>query len=125
MEIIQKDTLQQCYMETNKPDSEKDNNLILKLLAELRANNQQLTSLGMVTPIIATIKNLIDDKQKEKKKAVDVKFIDPNYYPIENLNNIKDKETNTTGSKDMFSDSSSSSLDRSTNTEEEDKNRKF
>jgi hypothetical protein len=34
------------------------------LVAELRANNQQLTSLGMVTPIIATIKNIIDNKNK-------------------------------------------------------------
>ena len=42
----------------------------MKLVAELRANNQQLTQLGMVTPIIETIKNIIDDKKdrvKDKK----------------------------------------------------------
>jgi hypothetical protein len=60
MEMIQKETLQQWHNELNKPDTQKDKNLILKLVAELRANNQQLTSLGMVTPIIATIKDIID-----------------------------------------------------------------
>ncbi len=65
MEILQKETLKQWSIETSKPDSQKDKRLILSLVAELRANNQHLTSLGMVTPIIATIKNLIDNN-KEK-----------------------------------------------------------
>ena len=64
MEMIQKETLKQWHNEMNKPDSQKDKNLILKLVVELRANNQQLTSLGMVTPIMATIKNIIDDKNQ-------------------------------------------------------------
>ncbi len=68
MEMIQKETLHQWHNEMNKPDLEKDKNLILNLVAELRANNQQLTSLGMVTPIIATIKNIIDNKDKNKIK---------------------------------------------------------
>jgi hypothetical protein len=66
MEMIQKETFKQWHMETNKPDSQKDKNLIVKLVAELRSNNQHLTSLGMVTPIIVTIKNLIDNNNKEK-----------------------------------------------------------
>ena len=70
MEMIQKETLQQWHNEINKPDSQKDKNLILKLVTELRANNQQLTSLGMVTPIIATIKNIIDDKKEEEKNKI-------------------------------------------------------
>ena len=57
MEMIQKETLKQWLDETSKPESQKNKNLILKLVAELRSNNQHLTSLGMVTPIIATIKN--------------------------------------------------------------------
>ncbi len=61
MEMIQKETLKQWHIETNNPDSQKDKRLILSLIAELRANNQQLTSLGMVVPIIATIKNVIDN----------------------------------------------------------------
>jgi hypothetical protein len=130
MEMIQKETFNQWFIEiNNKPDSQKDKNLILKLIAELRANNQQLTSLGMVTPIIATIKNLIDDKKdKDKIDDASTKFINhhPNHhYPIQNLDDIEeDTNTTTEGSKDMFSDSSSSSLDRSTNTEY-DPNRKF
>jgi hypothetical protein len=64
MELIQKTTFQQWVWETNLPDSQKDKSLILKLVAELRANNQQLSSLGMVTPIIATIKNVMDNKEK-------------------------------------------------------------
>ncbi len=57
MEVIQKETLKQWHIEMNKPDTQKDKKLDhLKLVAELRANNQHLTSLGMVTPIIATIK---------------------------------------------------------------------
>ena len=67
MEMIQKETLKQWHNELNKPDSQKDNNLIVKLVAELRANNQQLASLGMVTPIIAAIKNIIDDKDKKNE----------------------------------------------------------
>ena len=66
--MIQKATFKQWYFETNKPDLEKDNNLILKLVAELRANNQQLTSIGMVTPIIATIKNIIDNRDRDLSK---------------------------------------------------------
>jgi hypothetical protein len=124
MEMIQKEMFRQWHNELNKSDSEKDKNLILKLVAELRANNQQLTSLGMVTPIIATIKNLIDDKDKI---VVDTsKLIHPNHH-IKNLDSIEedtDIDTTTTeGSKDLFSDSSS--LDRSTNKEEDDPNRKF
>ncbi|MGH9982063.1 MAG: hypothetical protein ACRD6U_10980 [Nitrososphaeraceae archaeon] len=70
MEMIQKETLQQWHNEMNKPDSQKNKNLILKLVAELRANNQHLTSLGMVTPIIATIKNIIDDKGDKDKTTI-------------------------------------------------------
>ena len=70
MEMIQKETLKQWLDETSKPESQKNKNLILKLVAELRSNNQQLTSLGMVTPIIATIKNIIDDKDLNKDKKI-------------------------------------------------------
>ena len=70
MEMIQKETFKQWHTERNKPDSQKDKNLIVKLIAELRSNNQQLTSLGMVTPIIATIKNIIDDKKEEEKNKI-------------------------------------------------------
>jgi hypothetical protein len=66
MEMIQKETFKQWFIETSKPDSQKDKRLILSLVAELRANNQHLTSLGIVTPIIGTIKNLIDNNNKEK-----------------------------------------------------------
>ena len=62
MELIQTNTFQQWLYETSKPNSQKDKHLILDLVSQLRANNQQLASLGMVTPIIATIKNIIDDK---------------------------------------------------------------
>ena len=81
MEMIQKETLKQWHIEMNKPDLQKDNNLIVKLVAELRANNQQLTSLGMVTPIIATIKNLID-KKEDKNKEENAKRIYPIQYQI-------------------------------------------
>jgi hypothetical protein len=64
--MIQKETFKQWFIETSKPDSQKDKRLILSLVAELRANNQHLTSLGIVTPIIGTIKNLIDNNNKEK-----------------------------------------------------------
>jgi hypothetical protein len=70
MEMIQKETFNQWYIETNKPDPQKDKNLIVKLIVELRANNQQLTSLGMVTPIIATIKNIIDDKDHQQTNKI-------------------------------------------------------
>ena len=43
--MIQKETFNQLYIETNKPDTQKDKNLIVKLIAELRANNQQLNQL--------------------------------------------------------------------------------
>ena len=70
MEMIQKETLKQWLDETSKPESQKNKNLILKLVAELRSNNQHLTSLGMVTPIIATIKNIIDDKGDKDKITI-------------------------------------------------------
>ena len=60
----QKKKFKQWFVETNKTDSQKDKSLILSLVAELRANNQHMTTLGMVTPIIATIKNIIDNKDK-------------------------------------------------------------
>ena len=77
MELIQKTTFKQWLVETNRPDSQKDKRLILSLVAELRANNQHLTSLGMVTPIIATIKNIIDNKDKIGN-ASNSKFIQHN-----------------------------------------------
>ena len=92
MEMIQKNTLQQWLIETNRPDAQKDKNLILKLVAELRANNQHLTSLGMVTPIIATIKNLID-----RDKVADAsKFVYPIEYTVrrEDTDTIRTKDTN-------------------------------
>ena len=64
MELIQTNTFQQWLYETNRPDSQKDKRLILSLVAELRANNQHMSTLGMVTPIIATIKNIMDKKDK-------------------------------------------------------------
>ena len=70
MEMIQNETFKQWHNEMNKPDSQKDKNLIVKLVAELRANNQQLTQLGMVTPIIATIKNIIEDKNNNNNDKV-------------------------------------------------------
>jgi hypothetical protein len=88
MEMIQKKTLQQWHTEMNKPDSQKNKNLILKLVAELRANNQQLTSLGMVTPIIATIKNIIDYDKEDKKIDNTSKFIQQNHHSIHNLDNL-------------------------------------
>ena len=60
----QKKKFKQWFVETNKTDSQKDKSLILSLVAELRANNQHMTTLGMVNPIIATIKNIIDNKDK-------------------------------------------------------------
>jgi hypothetical protein len=70
MEMIQKETFKQWHTEMSKPDTQQNKNLILKLVAELRANNQQLTSLGMVTPIIATIKNIIDDKDHQQTNKI-------------------------------------------------------
>jgi hypothetical protein len=66
MEMIQKETFKQWHTEKSKPQSQQDKNLIVKLVAELRSNNQQLISLGMVTPIIATIKNIIDNNKKDE-----------------------------------------------------------
>lgn len=70
MEMIQKETFKQWLVETNRADSQKDKRLILSLVAELRANNQHLSSLGMVTPIIATIKNIIDDKDHQQTNKI-------------------------------------------------------
>ena len=73
--MIQKETFKQWLYETSRPNSQQNKRLILSLVAELRANNQHLASLGMVTPIIATIKNIIDDK---KEKIADTsRFIHP------------------------------------------------
>ena len=77
MEMIQKETFRQWLIETSRPDSEKNKELILKLVSELRSNNQQLTSLGMVTPIIATIKNLIDKDKLDNATRIN------NLNPIE------------------------------------------
>jgi hypothetical protein len=82
MEMIQKETFNQWYIETNKPDAQKNKNLNMKLVAELRANNQQLTQLGMVTPIIATIKNLIYKKKDKNKEEDDARRIYPIQYQI-------------------------------------------
>ena len=89
MEMIQKETLQQWVIETSKPDSQKDKNLIVKLVAELRANNQQLSSLGMVTPIIATIKSIID-KDKKRRRV------------LENLHGYNNSQSKNGESNDNF-----------------------
>lgn len=107
MEMIQKNTFQQWLIETNRPDAQKDKNLIIKLIAELRANNQQLTSLGMVTPIIATIKNLIDKDKIDNAS----KFIHPsNKYQVcrtdadsRGIEDTNATTTTTTAISDMVS----------------------
>jgi hypothetical protein len=84
MEMIQKETFKQWVSEKSKPDSQKDKRLILSLVAELRANNQHLTSLGMVTPIIATIKNIIDKDKIDNASRI---------YPIERKTGREDTDT--------------------------------
>ena len=115
MELIQKTTFQQWLVETNRPDSQKDKKLILELVAELRANNQHLATLGMVTPIIATIKNIIDDK---KEKIGDVsRYIHHTHHP--NQEQIS-QDNDTEKSMDTFNEqqqqqSNSTTIDRNIN----------
>ena len=137
MEMIQKETFKQWFIETNKPDSQKDKRLILSLVAELRANNQQLTSLGMVTPIIATIKNIIDEKDKNRDKKMDnpttQQFIHnyPIYYKIhreDEEDDIDITETNDTFNKQSTTGRSSiikENGDTNGSIKEYDPNRKF
>jgi hypothetical protein len=117
MEMIQKETFKQWLVETNRADSQKDKRLILSLVAELRANNQHLASLGMVTPIIATIKNIIDDKKD--KIGNTSKFIQNNPVQYQSSekeeDNIDIAETNDTLVDQYLGKS----------TENIDKNRKF
>jgi hypothetical protein len=118
MEMIQKETFKQWHNELNKPDSQQNNSLIIKLVAELRANNQQLTSLGMVTPIIATIKNIIDDKEKLGDVSRYINHSNPIRYKV---SREKDTYDTTIGSED--NNFNESITDRST--ESDDPNRKF
>ena len=75
MEMIQKSLLKKWLVEDSKPYPQQNHNLIIKLTQEIRANNQRLESLGMVTPIIATIKTIIDKEKVDNAS----KFI----YPIQ------------------------------------------
>ena len=106
MEMIQKETFKQWFVETNRGDSQKDKRLILSLVAELRANNQHLASLGMVTPIIATIKNIMDNNHSSVQ------------YPTSR------ETTDITGPQET-SDQQYSTAGESESTESEDINRKF
>ena len=117
MELIQTNTFQQWLYETSKPNSQKDKHLILDLVSQLRANNQQLASLGMVTPIIATIKNIMDNN-KDKIDNIS-RFIQhhSNQYQIS-----EEEETNTSGPED---DNDNNNSNRSTTNTERDLNRKF
>ncbi len=96
MEMIQKETMKQWLIETNKPESQKDKRLILSLIAELRSNNQHLTSLGMVTPIIATIKNIIDKKDKTGKSSRLIQHNPVQYQSSEEEDSIDIAETDDT-----------------------------
>ena len=117
MELLQKEMFQQWLVETNREDSQKDINLILKLVAELRANNQHLASLGMVTPIIATIKNIMDNNKDKIDNTS--RFIQhhSNQYQIS-----EEEETNTSGPED---DNDNNNSNRATTNTERDLNRKF
>ena len=117
MEMIQKETFNQWFNETSKPDSQKDQRLILDLVAELRANNQHLASLGMVTPIIATIKNIIDDN-KEKLGNASKYINDPIQYQVSG----EEDSIDTKGTESTSNDRNSTSAESTKNT---DKNRKF
>ncbi len=118
MELIQKTTFQQLIDETSKPDSQKDVNLILKLVAELRANNQQLSSLGMVTPIIATIKNIIDNNKE--KIGNTSKFVQNNPVQYQNSEESIDTTTREGTSNQQYSGESTAG-----STTERNINRKF
>jgi len=117
MELIQTNTFQQWLYETSKPNSQKDKHLILDLVSQLRANNQQLASLGMVTPIIATIKNIMDNNKDKIDNTS--RFIQhhSNQYQIS-----EEEETNTSGPED---DNDNNNSNRSTTNTERDLNRKF
>ena len=114
----QKTTFQQLIDETSKPDSQKDVNLILKLVAELRANNQQLSSLGMVTPIIATIKNIIDNNKE--KIGNTSKFVQNNPVQYQNSEESIDTTTREGTSNQQYSGESTAG-----STTERNINRKF
>ena len=116
MEMIQKETFKQWFVETNRPDSQKDKRLILSLVAELRANNQHMSSLGMVTPIIATIKNIIDNKDKIGNAS---QYISNN--PIKYQDSEEDS-IDTEGTESTSDKRNSTSAESTKNT---DKNRKF
>lgn len=91
MEMIQKSLLKKWLVEDSKPYERQNNNLIIKLTQEIRANNQRLESLGMVTPIIATIKTIIDKEKVDNAS----KFIYPIQYQTSG-------ETTDTGETETF-----------------------
>jgi len=115
MEMIQKETFKQWLVETNRPDSQKDKKLILDLVAELRANNQHLASLGMVTPIIATIKNIMDKEKLGNASSTLIRH--PVQYQISEEESIE-----TEGRESTSNDRNSTSTESTKNI---DKNRKF
>ena len=120
MEMIQKETFRSWLVENSRPENQKDKRLIISLVAELRANNQQLSSLGMATPIIATIKNLID---KNENNNANNKLEDANrrIYPIQYTPSGEDTDTSLRQTDDDKSngDSISDMVPRDMDSDEE------
>jgi len=64
IELVQKTCMRLLKSELDKPELQQNRNWLLKLIREIRANNELLSEKDLDNPIIEQVKKRIDDSKK-------------------------------------------------------------
>jgi len=64
IELVQKTCMRLLKSELDKPESQQNRNWLLKLIHEIRENNELLSEKDIDNPIIEQVKKRIDDSKK-------------------------------------------------------------
>ena len=67
IEAIQKDSLRRFFIETNKAEDNRDEDLIKSLKSDIRENTKLLSELGLGTPIISAIKAKMNEESQQQR----------------------------------------------------------
>jgi len=66
MEIVQRELMRLLLSETTKDESAQNKDLILKTLSQIESANKRLAELNLGSPVIAEIKNQIEERDNAK-----------------------------------------------------------
>lgn len=66
METVQRVSMRLLLNETTKDESKQNKHLILKILSQIESANKRLAELNLGSPVIAEIKNQVNERENAK-----------------------------------------------------------